>query len=418
MRTNTSGVMTRFAQRPAPACWPVFPAAEQVRDELRAYAVQHGVAARTRFGVRVVSARCDDARWTLDVEDVASGRSETQGFDGVVAASGRFAVPQVPDGLRFAPHVDVVHSREYAGPARFAGRRVLVVGNSISGLEIASDLAHDPSIAVVSSARRPRWIVPKITAGVPADHMAFTAFAALVGRSLPPDALADALREQLRAWAGDPAAVGGLEPDADLLAAGLSQCQHYLPLVAEGRIDVRPGIASVDGDVVSFTDGTTAVVDAVVLATGYARELPYLAEQPEALDAMTFDAARPGLALVGQFVVHGPALPVLELQARLVAAVWAGERSVAGAPRLPDLPHYPHHMLAEVLAAALGALPDEEAFPGLVEALRFGPMLGERYRLGEPGMAERFARLTAGFRAPDDQVAAWGALTEPVAVAG
>ena len=132
---------------------------------------------------------------------------------------------------------------------------------------------------------------------------------------------------------------------------------------------------------------------------------------------MTFDAARPGLALVGQFVVHGAAFPVLELQARLVAAVWSGERSVVGAPKLPDLPHYPHHMLAEALAGALGATPDEDAHPALVEALRFGPMLGERYRLDEPGMAERFAAMTAVFRAPDDQVAAWGRLAAPEVVA-
>jgi hypothetical protein len=37
-------------------------------------------------------------------------------------------------------------------------------------------------------------------------------------------------------------------------------------------------------------------------------------------------------------------------------------------------------------------------------------MLGERSRLTEQGMAERFAEMTAGFRAPDEQVAAWGGL--------
>jgi hypothetical protein len=104
---------------------------------------------------------------------------------------------------------------------------------------------------------------------------------------------------------------------------------------------------------------------------------------------------------------------VLELQARFVAAVWAGERSVSDCPPLPDLPHYPHHALAETFAVAAGALPDEEAHPGLVEALRFGAMLPERYRLDEPGMAERFAAMTAGFRAHEEQVAAWGQLTAP-----
>ena len=74
-------------------------------------------------------------------------------------------------------------------------------------------------------------------------------------------------------------------------------------------------------------------------------------------------------------------------------------------------------MLAEAFAGAIGAIPDEEVFPALVEALRFGPMLGERYRLTEPGMAERFAEMTAGFRAPDEQVAAWGRLVAPQVVA-
>jgi dimethylaniline monooxygenase (N-oxide forming) len=174
---------------------------------------------------------------------------------------------------------------------------------------------------------------------------------------------------------------------------------------------VRPAIAAVEGDVVRFADGSATTIDAVVLAAGYAPEPTYLATQPEALEALTFDAGRAGLALAGQFVVHGPALPVLELQARFIASVWAGERSVADCPPLPELPHYPHHALAETFAAGAGATPDEEVHAGLVEALRFGPMLPERYGLGEPGMAERFAEMTAGFRAPDEQVAAWGRLT-------
>jgi dimethylaniline monooxygenase (N-oxide forming) len=417
MPANTSGAMTRFSQRPTPAHWPMFPSADQVADELRAYAAHFGVATRTRLGTRVLSVRQDGGRFALDVQDVAGGRIDTVRADAVVAASGRFAVPQVPTGLSFGPRVDVIHSREYRGRARFAGRRVLVLGNSISAVEIAADLALDPTIDVVSACRRPRWIIPKVAAGVPADQHWFTAFASLLGRTLPPEALADGLRAQLEQAAGDPAAVGGLTPHPDLLAAGLTQSQHYLPLVAEGRIAVRPAIGAVDGDVVRFADGSQAKVDAVVLATGYAPELPYLADQPRELEALTVDADRPGLAVVGQFIVHGPALPVAELQARFVAAVWAGERSVADCPPLPDLPHYPHHALAETFAAAAGVMPDEDAHPDLVDALRFGPMLPERYRLDEPDAATRFAVATAGFQASAEQVAAWRELTTVAAAA-
>ena len=101
-----------------------------------------------------------------------------------------------------------------------------------------------------------------------------------------------------------------------------------------------------------FADGTEATVDAVVLATGYAPELPYLAAQPARAGRADVRRRRgPGSRSSASYVVHGPAFPVLELQARFVAAVWAGERSVADAPPLPELPHYPHHVLAEAFAA-------------------------------------------------------------------
>jgi len=62
---------------------------------------------------------------------------------------------------------------------------------------------------------------------------------------LPPDALAAGLREQLLAAAGNPADVGGLEPDPDLLASGISQCQHYLALVAESAGTASEGLSGV-----------------------------------------------------------------------------------------------------------------------------------------------------------------------------
>jgi cation diffusion facilitator CzcD-associated flavoprotein CzcO len=417
MRANTSGAMTRFSQRPTPADWPLFPRAEQVGAELTAYADATGVSARTRFGARVTAVTPADDGYLVRYEQGADGTQATEHVAGVVACSGRFATPARPEAL-VAPldgRVTVLHAGAYRGRDALRGRRVLVVGNSISGLEIAADLAMDPSITVISSARRARWIIPKLAAGVPADQHWFTSFAALLGQTLPPAELAAGLREALLQAAGDPAAVGGLTPDDDLLAAGLSQCQHYLPLVAEGRIDVRPGIATIAGDAATFTDGTSCAIDAVVLATGYERHLPYLADSERGLVLETFDPARPGLAFMGQFVLHGPYLPVLELQARWIAAVWSGRRSVGDAPPVPGLPHYPHHLLAEAFAAAAGATPDADAHPELADALHFGPMLPERYRLDDPEAVARFASATAGFVVPPGQAEARAMLTAQAA---
>jgi hypothetical protein len=106
---------------------------------------------------------------------------------------------------------------------------------------------------------------------------------------------------------------------------------------------------------------------------------------------------------MGQYVLIGPYLPVLELQARWIAGVWTGRRSLEDAPPLPHLPGYLHHMLAGAFSVAAGAAPDPAAHPDLEEALVFGPMLPERYRLEDPAARARFEAATAGFQAPPPQ---------------
>ena len=46
---------------------------------------------------------------------------------------------------------------------------------------------------------------------------------------------------------GSPEQYGAPAPDPSLFAAGVTLAQQYLPLVAEGRITVRPWLTSVDG---------------------------------------------------------------------------------------------------------------------------------------------------------------------------
>ena len=58
--------------------------------------------------------------------------------------------------------------------------------------------------------------------------------------------------------------------------AGLSLCQDYLAQVRDGSIACRPEIAAVEGTTVMFADGTSETVEAIVCATGYDLDLPYL----------------------------------------------------------------------------------------------------------------------------------------------
>jgi hypothetical protein len=71
---------------------------------------------------------------------------------------------------------------------------VLVYGNSISGLEVAGDLAADDTIAVTSACRHPRYVLQKMVRGLPTDWRWFNRFSALLAAALRPEELAAAMR--------------------------------------------------------------------------------------------------------------------------------------------------------------------------------------------------------------------------------
>ena len=126
--------MTAFSDFPAPAEHALHPLATQIHAYLGAYATAARADPLRRAGVRRPTG--------LDVDG--------EPFDAVVA-SGRFRKPEVLKALR-AFGGELRHAFDYSGAEPLAGRRTLVYGNGISGLEIASDLApHAPVISRAAS---------------------------------------------------------------------------------------------------------------------------------------------------------------------------------------------------------------------------------------------------------------------------
>ena len=390
MRTNTSRWMTAFSDFPVPSDHDLHPFAEQIHAYLRAYADAFGVTEHIELGRAVESVR---PRWFVD------GRR----FDAVVVASGRFHAPQIPDGLAGFTG-ELLHAYDYPGAAHFRDGRPLVYGNGVSGHEIASDIAEVNG--VVSAYRKPRYVLQKVVDGVSSDWQWYTHVGALQRRMLPREEFGRALRDRVVRVAGNPADFGAPEPDPDILRAGHSLCQDYLAQVREGSITCRPGIESVSCRAVTFTDGSSEAVDAIVCATGYGLDIPYLDDEvwdligrDLRLHLRTFHPDLPGLGVIGQYATSGPYFPMLELQARWIVNVWAGavetpdlagmRASVADAP----IPLESHDALSLVFSEASGVAPNLGAHPELFDALAFGPMLPARYRLDGPGAMPNAAEL-------------------------
>ncbi|MEW1599480.1 NAD(P)/FAD-dependent oxidoreductase [Streptomyces sp. NPDC093808] len=245
------------------------------RDEVVAYLTAYAgrLDAEIRTGFRVSAVRRTGGGLTVELEggDRLSART-------VVAASGTFGRPHRPalPGLEEFTG-QVLHAAGYRSPAPFTGRRVVVVGAGNSAVQIAAELAETARVTLATRAP--------------------VKFAAqrVLGRDL---------HWWLARTGLDAAPLGRLlsrPPAQPVLDDG-----RYRAALAAGRPQRRPLFTGADGTKVTWPDGKREEVDAIVLATGYRPDLPYLTGLDGALDAAGnprhregLAAGVPGLAFVG-----------------------------------------------------------------------------------------------------------------------
>ncbi|KAM0388108.1 hypothetical protein ACHAQC_009932 [Fusarium culmorum] len=93
-------------------------------------------------------------------------------FDAVIIASGQYSVPYVPDveGLSeyIAKHPGrIVHSKYYRQPHPFKNKKILIVGNALSGRDIADEVLKVARLPVhVSRRHKSIWEEPKPKLGI------------------------------------------------------------------------------------------------------------------------------------------------------------------------------------------------------------------------------------------------------------
>jgi dimethylaniline monooxygenase (N-oxide forming) len=419
MHTNTSRVLTAFSDLEHDTD-AVYPAAHEILDYLHRYAEIFCLTSRLRLGIRVDLVERDGKDWLVSYAGGA------QQFNRVVVARGRFrspAIPAVPGLDGFSGSAGVTSTYQYRGSSTYCGTRVLVAGCAVSALEIASELTYLGARVVVTQ-RRQRYVLPKFAAGVPSDHRIFTRYQTLASETLPVAEIDRQLRELIVEAGGSPEQYGAPAPDPSLFAAGVTLNQGYLPLVAEGRITVRPWMKSIAGTAVTFADGHAEEFDGIVFGTGFDLSLPFLSDEIRAildLDAVHLDADRytfhpdlPGLAFIGMWDQSGGYFVPLELQARWIAYTWGGAIPPTGGPEQRSaIKAYRSgrgmsqktrmNLVAITLARAAGVEPGLDNWPQLHRGLLFGPLAPSCFRLegpdALPDAAERFARDAATFGA-------------------
>jgi putative flavoprotein involved in K+ transport len=111
-----------------------FPSKEEVADYFVSYAEM--IAAPVRCGVEVTSVYRLEGRAGFRVE-TSTGAFEA---NNVVAATGPFQIPLIPEVISKDARVTQIHSNDYRNPAQLPDGGVLVVGAGSSGGQIADEL--------------------------------------------------------------------------------------------------------------------------------------------------------------------------------------------------------------------------------------------------------------------------------------
>ena len=142
-----------FAKKPD---WTrVFSPGGEIQAYFRGISDQFGLRDRIRFGTEVVSARFDDGRWVLRTDAGAESK-----VDFLISATGVLHHPRMPSipGLDdFGGHV--FHSARWDHDVALQGRRIAVIGNGSTGVQLVCGLA-DVAGRVLLFQRTAQWVVP------------------------------------------------------------------------------------------------------------------------------------------------------------------------------------------------------------------------------------------------------------------
>jgi len=258
LRLNTSRFYSHLPGQRFPWWFGIFPSGQQYHRYLECFAHTHGL--NICLGVTVYRACPEGDGWRVHTSAGSSWHPA------LISATGRFGHPvwpSIPGQESFAG--ELMHSRDYRGPEPFRGRRVMVVGNGPSGVDIATELGAYAARPVLLSQRTGVVLRPRYPWGLPKHAWLLIAerLPAPLGRALL--ARVDRLKfEHL-----DRLGIKVPRTEAESSAAGATRGAELIQAVKGGRVKCVDGPARFDGPDVVLTSGARVRVDVVILATGY-----------------------------------------------------------------------------------------------------------------------------------------------------
>ena len=320
LHLNSEAKVTAYRDYPFPEDGPLYPDHRQVRGYLESYAQKFGVRPHIRFNSKVTDiAPLPGDRWRVTLADGAGGD-----FDAVVVGSGHQGSPSHP-GWRKDFTGEYLHSHTYRIPEPFRGKRVLVVGMGNSAVDIASDICVVTESTTIA-ARSPVLVMPRMLFGVPTSRVL-----GKLEKDWMPWPVRRTIREILTQIVHGKMEQWGFTTPKSRTHPTSHPClmSHFV----WDRIKAKPGIESVNGQEVTFVDGTRQTFDTVIAGTGYNVDLPFLAPELRPLEGHRLDLflrvihpRRRNLFFMGLFnVAGGGNIRMMDDQAEWITDLVTGE---------------------------------------------------------------------------------------------
>lgn len=324
LHIDTSKYRMQFEDLPIPSHYPDYPHHSQVLEYFNMYVDRFKLRNRITFNTEVTRAeRLADGNWRVTL---STGESRTYGA--LAVANGHHWDAHIPafpgrfDGPSF-------HSHSYINPFEpvdMRGKRVLVVGMGNSAMDIASELSQRPIAGkLFVSARRGVWIFPKYINGQVPDKGVMPSW-------MPRFLMRAIVKRMIVKAVGHMKDYGLPEPEHHPADAHPSVSGEFLTRVGCGDITVKPNIAELQGDRVTFADGSVEPIDAIIYATGYNISFPFLdrsvievVDNHVGLFKRIWKPGIPNLFFMGLAQPLPTLVNFAEQQAKWVSAVLAGE---------------------------------------------------------------------------------------------
>lgn len=255
---------TEYTDYPMPEDFPDFPSADQMLSYLTAFAKDRGLLANAEFNKKVVRAEPDGAgHWTVKFAD-----GEERTYKGVVVCNGHHWDKRYPT-FRGTFTGELLHSKDYVAPHQFDDKRVLVIGGGNSGVDMAVDAGRFGKSCDISL-QSGYWYLPKTFLGRPLTDLPIWGLPIFLQRAI--------LKSIIAVSIGDYRRYGLQRPKHKIFERHPAFGTDLLNAIRLGRVKPRPAIDHVDGETVSFVDGTSGTYDMIVAATGFNTTFPFLPE--------------------------------------------------------------------------------------------------------------------------------------------